>query len=558
MKKTKSFSLIEILVASTIFSGVVLVILATVSMLSNVEMGIKSARTVNSATSFVVESLSRDIAEADKKFNVGAEQYNGFILSNSRPDDINVTAGGGAQGYYQELTINSSIVSTAGNLSDFPILFDSKIDTTLKDNLTNQTQLSIYFTDTNDSLLPYEIEKFDSNGSMGNAGELVAWIKINLPQHNKIRIHYGDSSVTIDRQNVAGVWTNNYKSVWHFKESSGTIPSQVKDSSSSGINGTNHGVSIANGGALGNYGLFDGNQYVDLGSPANLPYGNSSRTLCGWVYSKQEFIDSMSYGWAVAYGSPYGNNASFLGRAGYNYYGPGGYGNDLISADHYDAGAMVYSCMTYDQATQTAKQYYNGEFDVEGVYSWNTLKSVAYIGQQVNNWGECWIGRLDEITIAGTIRTPEWIKTQYENQSNITNFYSSVGTKTPFSSGGLPAGCSGGFCDDFANWQNGILLHAGGQYKFYYYDNAAIYLRVLDSNDDFSVDIFNQLKTLGKDSKITPDNVEIQKFGLISSCRSNLSPWAKILIEAKSKNFLKNRTEIFTSETMANTRNRTW
>ncbi|MFA6423178.1 MAG: prepilin-type N-terminal cleavage/methylation domain-containing protein [Patescibacteria group bacterium] len=94
MKKNKSFSLIEILIASTIFSVVILVVLSTVAMLSSVESGLKSAKVVNSTSSYVLESMFRDIAEADESLSInGGITYHAFTLSNSIPSSIIYSGG---------------------------------------------------------------------------------------------------------------------------------------------------------------------------------------------------------------------------------------------------------------------------------------------------------------------------------------------------------------------------------------------------------------------------------------------------------------------------------
>ncbi|MBP6858197.1 MAG: DUF2341 domain-containing protein, partial [Candidatus Pacebacteria bacterium] len=61
--------------------------------------------------------------------------------------------------------------------------------------------------------------KFEINKWSATTGELIAWIKIPTLSHTTnttIYMAYGNPSITTDQSDPAGVWTNNYLSVWHL------------------------------------------------------------------------------------------------------------------------------------------------------------------------------------------------------------------------------------------------------------------------------------------------------------------------------------------------------
>src|SRR3989344_3808623 len=87
----------------------------------------------------------------------------------------------------------------------------------------------------NDSVqFPHEIEYFNSTD-----GRLVAWVNIpNLTGGFNFSMYYNNSAAS-NSQNKVGTWNNDYVAVWHLNGSS----VDTKDSTRSGVNGTNNGAS---------------------------------------------------------------------------------------------------------------------------------------------------------------------------------------------------------------------------------------------------------------------------------------------------------------------------
>jgi hypothetical protein len=138
----------------------------------------------------------------------------------------------------------------------------SIVDSDLKEK-TQASGNDIVFTERDGKTkLDHEIESYN-----GITGELTAWIKIpslSSISDTVIYMHYGNSDAE-NQQNIEGVWSYNYRGVWHLGEPSGN----AKDSTSYGTNGSLiGGVTQEVQGQNGNGYEFDGvDGSVVMGDP---------------------------------------------------------------------------------------------------------------------------------------------------------------------------------------------------------------------------------------------------------------------------------------------------
>jgi hypothetical protein len=125
--------------------------------------------------------------------------------------------------------------------------------------------------------LDHEIESYSAS-----TGQFIAWVRIPALSHTSntvIYLFYGNSSVNSSQENRTGVWDGNFKGVWHLPNGS-TLA--LNDSTSSGNNPTNNGVTAA-GGQIGGGGSFSGfSQYIDAGNNASLQI-TGNLTIEAWV-----------------------------------------------------------------------------------------------------------------------------------------------------------------------------------------------------------------------------------------------------------------------------------
>ena len=121
-----------------------------------------------------------------------------------------------------EITVDNTQVAGSGDHTDFPVMV-SITGTDFTNNLddTADSLEDIRFLNSaSDTLLDYEIEKFDKTDD-----ELVAWVEIPILDFNDdtiIYMYFDNAGSPTDQQNAVGVWDSDYKAVWHLDHTSGT------------------------------------------------------------------------------------------------------------------------------------------------------------------------------------------------------------------------------------------------------------------------------------------------------------------------------------------------
>jgi hypothetical protein len=156
------------------------------------------------------------------------------------------------------------------------------------------------------------------------------------------------------------------------------------------------------GGALELDGMDD---YVDFGSPTDLPSGLSARSMCAWA--RADGVPG-GYGWIAAYGSPGTSQAMFIGRLNTDLVGGGYGGDDVFEYGFWEVGVWHHICLTYDGTM--ARLYADGIEVASEAKTWNLVRSRAHIGRQVNNAAQFWNGLVDDVRIYDKVLTPEEVK----------------------------------------------------------------------------------------------------------------------------------------------------
>ena len=225
-----------------------------------------------------------------------------------------------------------------------------------------------------------------------------------------------DYSAT-DTYGSQAVWSNGFVGVWHLDN--------MTDSSSNSQDGSDTGTGVVAGtGQLGQGMVFDGSSHITLGNVSTsnpLCLASSSGTISAWVKSNsgtnyQRIIDksdgaSAKDGYAMWY--PNGNNVVYVSidsnSATFNANAPTTtwwyLGSTFVSSGHnvFFANTTTYNWAAYVPPSVTT--------DI-GIGGWNTDESRN------------WIGTIDEVRVANTARSADWIATEYANQNSPSTFYS--------------------------------------------------------------------------------------------------------------------------------------
>ena len=184
---------------------------------------------------------------------------------------------------------------------------------------------------------------------------------------------------------------------------------------------------------------FDGrDDYVDFGSPRDLPAGTSARSMCGWGKT-----DSLAGGWRwiAAYGSPSTSQAMFIGMNGNDLFG-GGYGDDVQRNDFWEVGVWHHICLTYDGTT--ARLYADGIEVASAAKNWDLVLSRAHIGRQVNDLAEFWDGLVDDVRVYNKALTVEEIQETMRGDPLLAWNASPANGSTPYVRDATPLSWSPG------------------------------------------------------------------------------------------------------------------
>lgn len=343
----------------------------------------------------------------------------------------------------KKISINKSMVSGGSNLSNFPVLF-SVIDTTLKTTAFSGKAASgsgeFVFTSSNGTtVLPHEIEKYSSS-----SGEFIGWVNVttlSITQDTSIYMYYGGPAAGANtNQNKTGTFAtaNNYQGVWHLKEDPTATCSGTKETCDSTSN-ANHAdatnmesADLITGKISGGHG-YDGTNEYDIAPDSNsLDIGTSNITASLWfktstlanapLINKQD-NDAVSKGYAI-----------YIRGTG-----------TTLRFDMCDTACTTWAftppvladnnwhnvTFTVDRASTTGlKGYFEGNL-------LTTQDPTARQGSLANTTGftiatdvgggagaAFFNGNADEVRISDTVRSSDWIKTEYNNQSSPSTFYS--------------------------------------------------------------------------------------------------------------------------------------
>ncbi|MFA6897507.1 MAG: DUF2341 domain-containing protein [Patescibacteria group bacterium] len=334
--------------------------------------------------------------------------------------------------YRKAITIDHTKVSGTTNLTNFPVLINLPTDASLSAHAQDATHGNggdILFTSstvawntgTVNDKLAHEIETYTASN-----GSLQAWVKVptlyasNASQDTVIYMYYGNASAA-NQQNKTAVWDSNTKMVQHMNGSATPAVGDFKDSTQYANNSTNNtNEPTATAGQVDGAQSFDGtSSYVDAGNGSSLTINN---TLTYEIWFKMNAFN----GWA----GPFSRDQN-----GYSLNIDDWYGGRYIAylnntaVCEYSQGASILNNWTKvsfvrdDNASPKNKLYVNGNL-VTSSDSLTTFTSPTTNFLIGTSTGKYFNGSIDEVKVSDTARSAEWIATEYNNQSQPTEFSS--------------------------------------------------------------------------------------------------------------------------------------
>jgi hypothetical protein len=312
--------------------------------------------------------------------------------------------------------------SSSENLVNFPALI--KLSSTNIDYAKTQNSgQDVRFVDADGvTVLPHEIETWNEAGTSN------VWVKV--PQINAsstndhVWMYYNNASAS-DAQNANGVWSSNFKGVWHLPDGTSLTARDSTDIS-------NHGT-LVNGPAAAT-GTVDGaaefnatNNYIDAGVITALS-GSVNATLSGWVY-RSATNENVGFG---QYMDPYRFYVQWASDGNVYYEAENGdssYPNfpNTQTGWHYVTLAFDGSASGLDRV----KAYWDGTRQVLSVGAHDPGATLASgVNQPAFRFGmdssfsdRFFGGRVDEVRVSNVTRSADWIEAEYKSMTDTLTIF---------------------------------------------------------------------------------------------------------------------------------------
>ncbi|MCB1870742.1 MAG: DUF2341 domain-containing protein, partial [Gammaproteobacteria bacterium] len=350
-------------------------------------------------------------------------------------------------GYRQQVTIDQSMVSGSNDLSNFAVLVtltDASLKSTSNGGNVGQTDGGdIVFTSADGTTqLDHQIESYNAA-----TGELVVWVEIptlSATADTELFLYYGNAGA-VNQWNDAGTWDASYAGVWH-------LGADYQDSTSNNNDGTNSGTTNDPTGQIGAGDDFNGtSNYISTTS-------NEAKTANSFTISTWFNADATDYahhllwegtatgnGWGSPEaemhislgtnndGSPLSDYVSFfLGDDSVFGQDPLEIFTAFTDTTGWHQVTVVVSNMS---TTPTAAMYLDGVLVGTDTGSladtsrsnWNTDLQFGKPGAASRYFD----GQLDEVRLATTTRSADWIATEYNNQNAPATYITFGSESTP-------------------------------------------------------------------------------------------------------------------------------
>ena len=343
--------------------------------------------------------------------------------------------------FEKDITIDYTMVAGGSDLYSFPVLINLTGQDFLKTSpagpIMNSSGYDILFTDVDHNKLDHQIEYFD-----GTTGALIAWVRIptlSASANTVIKMLYGNPQVITD-PSVVSVWDSHYKGVWHLNNSS------LNDYTLNDKSGTSYNSPTYPAGVISNsLGLNGTNQYVEVINAPNTNFAGNI-TISAWVYMATGGRDQKIAGnqnnssGGYKFGIYTNNKVEFEIRNSAN---TPSLNRDVAGGTVLNTGQWYYLAGMSSDVLDSIKTFVNGipERPFKKTGTLGIASNDVTISKEPFAASFYFAGRFDELRISDRVRSDGWLRTEYNNQSSPSAFYS-VGSAVSLTS--LP---SASICD---------------------------------------------------------------------------------------------------------------
>jgi cysteine-rich repeat protein len=391
-----------------------------------------------------------------------------------------------AFGYRRIITIDRTrigIATGATTLTNYPLLLDIT-DATLATtghggHVQNANGYDIVFVGTDATTcattapcsLSYDVESYDAT-----AGHIVAWVRIPTlrttanTSNTTITVEYGDATISSPAVTASGTWDSSFKAVWHLDQNPGGTAPQMTDATTTGDNATSNGApapatatgQISSGVSTSST---TGTGYFDYRSTTFNWSSSDTFTYSGW------FNTTDSYGPLISQRDHGAGNPVIDIMVGYdgNTTSPG----SLLTLVRDDTGVSfaritgptvndgTWHTFVLTRSGTTIQLYLDGtsvnsasDPGVASSFTTGAVGDYQQIGQE-GNWVQTaysaadqryLAASFDEYRISNTVRSADWIKTDYNTQGTPASTFTLGGETLGSCGDGMVI--AGESCDD--------------------------------------------------------------------------------------------------------------
>lgn len=326
------------------------------------------------------------------------------------------------RGFVRRLDITDVLVA-GGPHTDFPLLVSTTqawlMHTTSGGDVAHLQGFDVWFSldQAGTMRLSHESELYNPM-----TGGFVAWVKIpSLTASTALYIHYGDPAIATSQENVADVWSNNYRMVYHLDGGGDSTATT-----------TAVGTAFVVQGRVAEGREFDGTQSINIGSPAGIDnVFAAGGTAEAWFNAQtfgggsfgRIFDKSGTGGWSL-----FVDNVNQTNTLDFLHDSSGGSllrGQWRVFANTITLNTWHHVAVTYNKASNANDPviYIDGvvagivEEGAPGGTISSDADSALYTGNSPAG-DRAFDGALDELRLSATIRTAGWIATQHANMVN--------------------------------------------------------------------------------------------------------------------------------------------
>jgi hypothetical protein len=341
--------------------------------------------------------------------------------------------------YCKVVTTSVSMVSGSSDLTNYPltvILTDADLKTVGNGGMVNNANgYDIgFYPDCSGSgaALKWEMETYTPA-----TGAIVAHVLRPTLSHtvnDTIGMYYGNSSISTFQSTASLVWNSNYVGVWHLKDGS-TL--SASDSTSNSLTGTIT-TPAASSGKIDGGAAFGPTDRIDMGNITVLN-GATAATWSFWVYYNS--LNAASRGLLSKWGSSspvsmFLVSAESSSEIQFALRNAAAINIKKTSGAGLSTGTWYHITCTYAASTDL-KIYKNGAVqtmtnpNTDAITSLPSAGTSFQIGYETAESRTALDGKIDEVRISNTVRSADWILTEYRNQSAPATYISAGPRITP-------------------------------------------------------------------------------------------------------------------------------